>query len=243
MEGGEGVSFGLLSNEKFNRLVQAIIDLFRTNGVNVSLQINAAVLDIASGSVTHAYSKAAISLANTKPEITFAICMSTDYINENYSSPLIKLSQTDIQEKKAESKRTINVNPKNLHPLVEYVKTYCERLSGMNMLPSEPPLPEMGIPPSGPPPMSRRPQRRLPSNLPSFPDRNVSLPPIRNTGHANTAGNGPPDYSASKNQNLMDLLKRIEKIIDSMQSGRTDTITLQEIRGLFNALKRQLGVP
>ena len=74
----------------------------------------------------------------------------------------------------------------------------------------------------------------------------VSLPPIRKTESADNTGNGSSDlldHGASKNQVLTNLLTRIEKIIDSMQSGRTETITLQEIRGLFNALKRQLGVP
>ena len=230
MEGGEGVSFGLLSNEEFNRLVQDIIDFFKKNGINVSLQINAGVLNIASGSVTHAFSKATISLANTKPDITFTICMSTDYIKEKFSPQSGSLTQADIKKRKMDSIKTIYVYRNDLYSLVDNVKNYCERLSGMIM------------PPSEPPPLTRRPAQ---SGTTAGHQR-VSLPPIRNPGRANNTRNGPPDpldYSASKNQNLTDLLIRIENIIDSMQSGRTDTITLQEIRGLLNALKRQLGIP
>jgi hypothetical protein len=242
MEGGPGSSSGLLSDEDFSATVTKIVAFFKERGIReITLREHATVPGVAVGYVVHVDCKARIVLTRTPPPLTFFIGMSDDYIVKNVESPTHPLTSEERGQIKEKSKKTMHVRLDDLAALVNSVKEYCEKLVGLWKAPSEPP------------PTSRRPSRRLPSNLPSLPqsitpagDKPVSLPPIRETGRPGDAGTEPSpplDYIASRNRELTNLLMRIEKVIDTIETDRIDEATLSLIRGWFNTLKRQLNGP
>jgi hypothetical protein len=240
MEGGQGSSSGLLSDEDFSGIVKDLVALFKAGGIrDITLNEDTTVPGFAVGYVVHVFCKARIFLATTPPPMTFKICMSDEYIRQNIESTKFKLTSEQSSEMKRKSLQEMPVSRRNLGLLVNFVKEYCEKLC------------KMGEPPSDPLPPIRRPRRLPPPQLPPLPqsvnpaeDSNGSLPPIRKTGRPGDAGTEPSpplDYSASRNQELTNLLKRIENVIDTIQTDCIDEATLSLIKGWFNALKRQLN--
>jgi hypothetical protein len=258
MEESQGNSSDLLSDEDFSAIVEDLVHFFKLNGIG-DISLNGGVSGVVTGHVTFANCKAMIALAKNPPPITFTISMSNDYITECFGS---QTSEKRKQMKHANQK-ILNVRRDNLDSLVNFVKEYCRDLCAMRARhvklpplnrnpPSEKPMPSSSVDAAekekvSPQPinnsgnaLNRNPPSEKPvpsSSVDASEKEKVSPPPINNSGDDSLPQSNP---RASSFQNLIEILKKIEKVIDSIPDGSIDPVPLYALRRWFEIVKKQL---